>query len=105
MQRCTLVGEPFFTRDFGFQALVGAPLFFGGPELDELFVGVDFCLEFADDEFDVDSVVKETKAGDMVGNQVFRVAEINQRAEYPSTFIVIQLPFCVTDHVDNDFKF
>ena len=49
-------------------------------------------------------VAEESQSGDVIRDQVIRIAEINQCTEYSLAFFITKLPFLVAYHVDDMFQ-
>ena len=100
--RRTFVGQPFLAADLDVFAARLAPRFFGLPVRAEFLVQADLVTKFAEDDFRVDRIVEKPEAGNVVGYQVFGVAEIGQRAQHVPALVFRQVPFLVVDHLDHD---
>ena len=60
--------------------------------------------QLTNDEFDHYRVIEKSEAGDLVRNQVFRLAEIGECVEYPVGFLVRQPPLDVLQHIDHQLQ-
>jgi hypothetical protein len=67
--------------------------------VDEVIIGLDLVAQFTEHEFYHDGVVQEADTRDAVRDEIFRVAEVNERTEHPLTIRVRHGPLVVADHV------
>ena len=78
--------------EFGRQYFELPARFLGGAEGAEVLVGVDLVAQLQHDELHHDRIVQEAEPRHVVGNQVFRFAEVGERIQDALGFLFRELP-------------
>lgn len=105
VQCSAFVGQPVLPLDVRVEPVLAATILFDDAKLAKLFVGADFRFKFLNHQFDVNCVVEEAEARDVIGYQVVRVTKIHHGTQDAFPFGLSKLPFSVTEHVDQDLEF
>ncbi len=66
----------------------------------EILIGCELVAQLAEHELDHHRIVEQADPGDLVGDDVLRIAEIGERGEHGTALVVVERPVRVGQHVE-----